>query len=298
MTGFHRILVGAVALLMGWGAYAQAPGTTAATSAATAAITPTTTPVTTPAVTLAAFLVPPDSSIPAGPQGVAIKEGKRLLTETKLRLPDHVGNGLHCTSCHLNAGTTAGAAPLVGLWGVFPEYRSRPGKLISLAERINDCFERSMNGKPLHYASDEMINILAYVQWLSIGVPTGQSVKGRGFGAIDAQLKPDAKHGSQVFADKCASCHAANGLGLKNPTGGYVFPPLWGDDSFNDGAGMARTFTAAAFVKYNMPLGLGGTLTDQQAIDVAEFFTHQPRPVYAGKELDWSKGGKPKDARN
>ena len=86
-------------------------------------------------------------------------------------------------------------------------------------------------------------------------------------------------------------------LGTKNPAGGYLLPPLWGKDSFNDGAGMARTYTAAAFVKHNMPLGQGGTLTDQEALDVAEYFTHQPRPVFSGKAKDWPKGDKPKDAR-
>lgn len=154
-----------------------------------------------------------------------------------------------------------------------------------------------MNGTALPYNSAEMNNILAYMQWLSTSVPTGTSVKGRGFGPVDQKLKPDAAHGKQVYAAKCASCHGAEGLGVKNATG-YAFPPLWGKDSFNDGAGMARTFTAAAFVKHNMPLGQGGTLTDQEAIDVAEFFTHQPRPVYSGKAKDWPKGDKPKDARS
>ena len=155
-----------------------------------------------------------------------------------------------------------------------------------------------MNGKALPYNSAEMNNILAYMQWLSNGVPTGVSVKGRGFGPIDQKLKPDANQGKQVYAAKCASCHGADGQGTKNPTG-YAFPPLWGKDSFNDGAGMARTFTAAAFVKHNMPLGQGGTLlTDQEAVDVSDFFTHMPRPVYPGKAKDWPKGDKPKDARS
>lgn len=244
------------------------------------------------------FNPPSEANIPTGPRGLAIQEGKKLLTETHQRLPKNVGNGLNCTSCHLAGGTTANAAPWVGIWGVFPEYRSRSGKLISLQERVNDCFVRSMNGKPLADTSAEMTNILAYMQWLSTGVPTGMNVKGRGFGALDNKLVPNAVHGKQVYAEKCASCHGAEGLGMKNPAGGYIFPPAWGKDSFNDGAGMARTFTAAAFVKHNMPLGQGGTLTDQDALDVAEFFTHQPRPVYAGKAKDWPKGDKPKDARN
>jgi thiosulfate dehydrogenase len=243
------------------------------------------------------FKPPPDSSIPTGPKGIAIREGKLLLAETHQRLPKNVGNGLNCTNCHLAGGTTANSSPWVGLWGVFPEYRSRSGKVISLQERVNDCFERSMNGKALPYNSPEMNNILSYMQWLSTNVPTGISVKGRGFGPIDQQIKPDSNHGQQVFAAKCASCHGAAGLGTKNSAGGYALPPVWGKASFNDGAGMARTYTAAAFVKHNMPLGQSGTLTDQEAVDVAEFFTHQPRPVYPGKAKDWPIGDRPKDAR-
>ena len=57
--------------------------------------------------------------------------------------------------------------------------------------------------------------------------------------------------------------------------------------------------------KIPMPMGIqtkglwghGNVLSDQDAIDVAEFFTHQPRPDFAGKVNDWPNGKKPKDAR-
>lgn len=244
------------------------------------------------------FKLPLDSSVPSGPKGVAIGEGKKLLTDTRRLLPNNVGNGLNCTNCHLDAGTSANASPWVGIWGVFPEYRARSGKVISLTDRVNDCFERSMNGKALAYNSAEMINILSYMQWLSTAVPTGTAVKGRGFGPVDTRLIPNSANGKVIYAEKCASCHGAQGLGIKTAIGGYSIPPVWGKDSFNDGAGMARTYTAAAFVKYKMPLGQGGTLTDQQAIDVSEYFTHQPRPVFKGKAKDWPQGNKPKDARS
>ncbi len=244
------------------------------------------------------FKPPLDTTLPSGPKGVAVAEGKKLMTDTRRLLPKNVGNGLNCTNCHLDGGTTANASPWVGIWGAFPEYRARSGKVITLIDRVNDCFERSMNGKPLVYNSPEMVNILSYMQWLSVGVPTGTSVKGRGFGPINANLVPDSANGKVVYVEKCASCHGAQGLGLKTATGGYAMPPLWGKDSFNDGAGMARTYTAAAFVKHKMPLGQGGTLSDQQAIDVSEYFTHQARPVYKGKAKDWPQGNRPKDARN
>ena len=130
------------------------------------------------------FKAPLDASIPSGPKGLAIQEGKKLLTDTRRLLPNNVGNGLNCTNCHLDAGTSANASPWVGIWGVFPEYRARSGKVISLIDRVNDCFQRSMNGKALAYNSAEMINILSYTQWLSTAVPTGTAVKGRVLGRL------------------------------------------------------------------------------------------------------------------
>lgn len=242
---------------------------------------------------------PAESSIPPGPIGEAIKLGKTLITDTRKQLPNNVGGGLNCSSCHLNGGTVAFAGPYVGLWGMFPEYRERSGSINSLQQRINDCFERSMNGHPLAYDSKEMNAILTYMQWLSTGVPVGTPVVGRGMGTVNKELVANADNGKQLFGEKCASCHGAEGQGTKNPAGGgYVFPPLWGNDSFNIGAGMARTYTAAAFIKHNMPLGQGNTLSDQEAVDIAAFFTHQPRPAFAGAKNDYANGKKPKDARN
>ncbi|MFH0935155.1 MAG: c-type cytochrome [Pseudomonadota bacterium] len=246
----------------------------------------------------APFSPPAESTIPAGPEGDAIKLGKLLVSDTRKQLPNNVGNGLNCTSCHLGSGTVAYAGPYVGLWGMFPEYRSRGANINSLQDRINDCFQRSMNGKALAYNAKEMNAMLMYMRWLSTGVPTGTPVTGRGMGKVNTALKPNVVHGKAIYTQKCSSCHGANGDGLKNATGGYTFPPVWGNDSFNIGAGMARTYTAAAFIQHNMPLGQGNTLSEQDAIDVAEFVTHQPRPPYAPAKNDYAKGSKPKDARN
>jgi thiosulfate dehydrogenase len=243
------------------------------------------------------FRVPEVASIPDGAAGDAIRRGRALLVDTRRQLPDHVGNGLNCTNCHLNAGTVPFASPLMGLIGAFPEYRPRSGKVISLQERINDCFERSMNGSALRFDSAEMNAILAYLRWLSIGVPTGSEVAGRGFEKINPALHANRDHGAQVFATKCAVCHGLDGQGMPGPEGGYVNPPLWGADSFNLGAGMARTSTAAGFVRHNMPLGLAGTLSQQDSVDVAAYFTQQPRPDFPARINDWPKGGKPADAR-
>ena len=223
--------------------------------------------------------------------------GRQLMTDTRVRLPDNVGNGLNCSNCHIDAGTRDGASSWIGIWRFYPEYRARSGRAISMTERINDCLQRSMNGKPLDENATQMQSMLAYMQSLSNDAILQKKKSVRGFGKIDANLVADPVRGRQVFYAQCASCHGADGLGRRNNTG-YLYPPLWGADSFNDGAGMARTYTAAAFVKHNMPYGKGDTLSDQQAVDVAEFFTHQPRPVFAGKAADWPKGDRPKDARN
>lgn len=252
-----------------------------------------------PATKSAAFLPPNEADIPKGPMGDSIRYGAKLLKQTQIYARDYVGNGLNCTSCHLNGGTTAYASPWVGVWGVFPEYRSRNAKVNILQERINDCFQRSMNGKPLPVDGDEMHAILSYMWWLSKDVPTGVDVDGRGFKRIKLPdpARVDPPRGSQLYAEKCSACHGIDGQGQNATDGAYLFPALWGPKSFNIGAGMARLGNAAAFTKSNMPLGSGNSLSDQDAIDIAAYFTRQPRPDFAAKSQDWPKGDKPADAR-
>lgn len=230
--------------------------------------------------------------------------GMRLHLETKALLPNNVGNSLNCTSCHLNSGTVADGSPFVGVSAFFPSYAPRAGKVITLEERINGCFKRSMNGKPIPVDSADMKAMVAYFDWMKRETKPGDKVAGRGVGKIDPAIKPNVQNGRQVYAKQCAVCHGENGEGLKREDGTLVFPPLWGDQSFNIGAGMARTYTAAAFVKRNMPIGfhdkfpLGqGGLSDQDAVDVAEYFSHQPRPDFPDKVKDWPKDKKPADAR-
>lgn len=219
-------------------------------------------------------------------------------------LPGHVGNALNCSSCHLNGGTVAEAAPYVGLSAVFPAYAARAGKVITLAERINGCFLRSMNGKPLPLDSQEMSAMVAYFDWMRGNTQAGDKIAGRGVGKVDPALRPDPVHGQQVYTRQCALCHGAQGEGIKDRDGAWIYPPLWGEQSFNIGAGMARTYTAAAFVRRNMPVASHqgfpldqGGLSEQDALDVAEFFTHQPRPDFAAKSRDWPHDPKPADAR-
>lgn len=230
--------------------------------------------------------------------------GARLISETGRLLPQHVGNGLNCASCHLNAGTVGGGSPYVGVSADFPSYAARAGRVITLEDRINACFSRSLNGKPMPPGSQDMQAMLAYIEWMRRDAQPGEKVPGRGIGKIDQKLKPDPVNGERIYHARCAACHGAQGEGIRSPSGQWVTPALWGAQSFNIGAGMARTYTAAAFVKRNMPIALHdrfplgqGGLSDQEAVDVAEFFTHQPRPDFAPKTRDWPRDKKPADAR-
>lgn len=229
--------------------------------------------------------------------------GMRLNLETRVLLPQNVGNALGCTSCHLNAGTVADGSPYVGVSAFFPSYAPRAGRVITLEDRINGCFLRSMNGKPLPVESPDMKAMVAYFDWMKGSTRPEDKVPGRGVGKVDAAIKPDPENGKRIYAEQCAVCHGKDGEGLI-VDGRMVYPPLWGEQSFNIGAGMARTYTAAAFVKRNMPIGFNekfplgqGGLSDQEAVDVAAFFSHQPRPDFPAKVKDWPKDKKPIDAR-
>ena len=250
------------------------------------------------------FAVPRYAAMLSSPNADQLVYGMRLMTDTKALLPKNVGDVLVCNSCHLNGGTMEHAAPYVGISALFPSYAPRAGKIIDFKDRVNGCLRRSMNGKPLDKDSKEMLAMIAYMDNMKAQVKPDEPIPGRGVGKMDKSIVPNAENGKKVYKDQCAVCHGDKGEGMKQADGRYVFPPLWGSQSFNIGAGIAKTYTAAAFVKNNMPiantrkfpLGQGG-LTDQEAVDVAQYFTHMPRPDFADKRKDWPKGGKPTDAR-
>jgi thiosulfate dehydrogenase len=160
---------------------------------------------------------------------------------------------------------------------------------MTLADRINECFERSMNGKPLPSDSVKLTAIVAYIEWLSENMPPGSAVPWRGIPPLTSTHQPDPLNGKTVFEKKCVFCHGSDGQGT------MAGPPVWGPHSYNIGAEMARADVAAAFIKANMPRGWGWTVTDDEAIDVATYINAQPRPDFPDKIHDWPKGNKPAD---
>ncbi|MCX7674982.1 MAG: c-type cytochrome [Bdellovibrionaceae bacterium] len=242
--------------------------------------------------------VPDFALVDLEPNAQEIKEGKDILENTPARLPEFVGAKINCTNCHLNSGTKPNAGHYVGIIHRFPQYRDRSGKEDTLEDRINDCFERSLNGKRLPNEHPGMRAIVAYMTWLSKPYPpTAKKIEGMGMPKLVVNRQPDLEKGKAVYEQKCQMCHQPGGQGIILEEGKISFPPLWGDYSFNVGAGMARLHTAAGFVKKNMPLGQDNSLSDEEAWDVAYYFSQQPRPDFARKHLDWPKGNKPKDAR-
>ncbi len=251
------------------------------------------------------YTIPSDTQIAGEPNADQINYGKRLLNETRRLLPQNTGASMNCNSCHVQEGKKPMGAPYINTVNTFPQFNPRANRVVSLEDRINGCFMRSMNGKPLEKDSAEMKAMIAYMKWLGQDVPHGAKVQIENAWPIDTKLVPDPVRGKGLYAAQCASCHGANGEGKKDRAGDIVFPPLWGDESFNIGAGLARTYKAAAFIRNSMPMGVnthgnwgeGDVLSDQDAVDVAEYFTHMPRPDFAGKEKDFPNGKKPKDSR-
>lgn len=238
--------------------------------------------------TKAPFRVPQESEIKDSITLASVRRGRALIRSTRDSLPSYVGASLTCANCHISDGTVADAMPLVGSYARFPQYRGRSGKVDVLEDRINDCFERSMNGKALPREGRDMRDIVSYLAFLSKGFPVGAEMQGQGLPEIPV-LPGDTAGGRAVFATTCAVCHGVDGQGTQ------AAPPLWGPKSFNIGAGMARLNTAARFIHKVMPRDRPGTLTPQQAYDVARYITSQPRPDFAGKENDWPRGSPPPD---
>lgn len=223
---------------------------------------------------LPAWSPPPSNTIPLDEKGDDIRRGELLFNDTTSYAPAFVGDRLNCNSCHLAGGIVPYASPVVGLPKLFPMFNMRAGHVISLQDRIQECFTRSENGKPLGYDSDEMRGLVSYISWLSQPQPDRRPFIGRGLIELP-HLQPDVNRGAKVYSTQCAGCHGAQGEGIAP-----LYPPLWGPQSFNDGAGMSGIDKMAAFVQHNMPENRPGILSPQDAYDVAGFLHMQRRPAF------------------
>ena len=247
------------------GAPSAAAVTVAATHAASSAPAP-------------AFTPPPDSAIPDDEFGKDVRLGQAIFNGTSPDAAAFVGNSLRCASCHLDAGRLADSAPLWGAYVTYPTYRSKNGHVNTLAERMQGCFQYSMNGKAPPLGDKVLVALESYAFFLAKGAPVGTKLAGSGYPTPPKPALPmDFARGAVVFAEKCSLCHGPEGQG-QSSHGGVVFPPLWGPDSFNWGAGMGSIKNAAGFIKANMPLSQGNTLSDQEAWDVAAFMDSHERP--------------------
>jgi thiosulfate dehydrogenase len=204
-----------------------------------------------------------------------------------------ISNGMNCQNCHLNAGTQPWGNNYFAVQSTYPKFRARSGTKENQIKRVNDCFERSLNGKALDSTSREMRAILAYIKWLGTDVAKGKSPKGSGiFKLKELKRAIDPAKGEEIYVAKCQSCHQVDGGGVLAEGGkSYTYPPLWGAHSYNHGAGLYRMSNFAGYVKYNMPLGATyekPQLSDEEAWDLAAYVNSMPRP---SKDLskDWPK---------
>ena len=231
-----------------------------------------------PGLAPALFTPPGAGDIPDTPMGDVIRRGEQIFLNTGANAPGFVGNSLNCVNCHLDAGRQAKSAPMWGAYPLYPAYRSKTKHVDTFAERLRGCFTYSMNGKAPPEGDDVLVALEAYAFWMAKGAPIGEKLPGAGFGKLPKPDKaPDLQRGQVVFTAQCVLCHGADGQGQRSGET-QVFPPLWGERSYNWGAGMHSIDKAAAFIQANMPLGRGGTLSAQDAWDVAAFINSHERP--------------------
>lgn len=243
-----------------------------------------------------------DTDLPAGKEGEMIRYGYDLVTKTsnyigplaKSKNMRFAGNNLTCNNCHLDAGRKIGSGSFVGVYNRFPQMRRREGRMGTLEERINGCMERSMSGRKMKEDSEEMQAMIAYMKWLSEGIPKDMNDKYKGYLPIEIpDFKADTLAGIKLYQTHCIMCHQKDGTGLAFPGDtftGYRYPPVGGIDSYNDGAGMNRVLTAAQFIKWNMPFGAtheNPILTDEEAYHIAAYINTFPRPEKPNREVDF-----------
>lgn len=213
-----------------------------------------------------------------------VMKGFQIVLNTPQEVPAYAGDRLSCTNCHLAGGNTlggkGGGISLAGIAASYPKYNEKAAKVIDLPARINYCFTRSMNGKPLPLESEDMLALVSYLTWISKGFPIYEKIPWIGVKST-TQKVPDPQKGKQLYMASCADCHGVDGLASADQKGeaGRPIPPVWGPQSFNDGAGMNDQGTLASFIYNNMPY-LDPGLSEDDAADIAAFIREQPRPHY------------------
>lgn len=231
--------------------------------------------------------------------------GKELIQNTAAYLGPKgsvkpISNGLNCQNCHLNAGAQPWGNNYFAVASTYPKIRKRSGKMTSIQDRINGCFQRSLNGLPLDTNTYEMKSMVAYMKWLGEDVMPGKTPIGsKVFPIAILDRAADPIKGKSIYVEKCVICHQEDGQGVKNPDGKtYAYPPLWGPHSYNDGAGLYRISKFAGYVRYNMPFGADYTnpqLSEEESWDVAAYVNSMPRPT-KDKSKDWpNMADKPMD---
>lgn len=222
-------------------------------------------------------LIDPETAPPELKSSIML--GYHLMLETKKYAPEYAGDAISCTNCHFSAGNTLGGAnggiSLVGVTKQYPK-RLSEGKEFSLKDRINACFERSLNGKPLPQNSEEMDALVAYLDWISSNVGQLTYFPWLGLKQLRSHYVGDPKKGKEEYVLRCAACHGSDGQGEKRPED-LSYPPLWGEHSFNKKAGMNSIPTLSSFIYYNMPYQ-EPSLTIEEALDIASFLISKPRP--------------------
>ncbi|MBS1661633.1 MAG: c-type cytochrome [Bacteroidetes bacterium] len=234
------------------------------------------------------WTAPDISGVPATEQGELIRYGQQLVAHTADYYGPrgkigHLTNGMNCQNCHLKAGTQPWGNNFGAVFSTYPKFRERRGAVEDATQRVTDCFERSLNGIAPDSNSREMKAILAYMKWLGDKVPKGKKPLGSGIETLPFLLQAaDTLKGRTVYVSKCQVCHGVSGQGmLSGDSLNYTYPPLWGEHSYNTGAGLYRLSRFAGFVRDNMPFGADYQkvqLTDEEAWDLAAFVNSQPRP--------------------